>query len=177
VKPPARVAIGQVVGAHGVRGDIKVRFFGDGPENLLQAGTLMLGAGVDDAGAVSMEVRSATPAGSGEVRMTLAGVDDRDAAARLRGRLVLVDSGTLAPLGDGEHYQYELVGCTVEGDDGRTLGTVREVWPTGGADVLLIEGRDGREQLIPTGGDFLQELDVAGRRVVIRVLPGLLDPP
>jgi len=177
VTAPARIAIGKVVGPHGVRGGLKVRAFGDGPDNLLQAKTVALGARLDDANAAVLEVRSASPGGPGEVRMTLAGVDDRDAAARMRGRLVLVEPGTLTPLGEGEYYQFQLVGCSVEGDDGQAIGIVREVWPTGAADVLLVETPDGDTQLIPTGGDFLKELDVPGRRIVIRVIPGLLDPP
>jgi ribosomal 30S subunit maturation factor RimM len=64
----------------------------------------------------------------------------------------------------------------VEGEDGRTLGTVREIWPTGAADVLVVENAEGGQQLIPTGGDFLQEIDISARRIVVQVIPGLLDP-
>lgn len=173
---PARVAIGQIVGAHGLRGCLKVRAFGDGPESLLRAGVVTLGGQIDDPGAVQMKVLGAESGGSREVRMTLADVEDRDTAARLRGRLVMVESGELEELAEGEYYEYQLLGCRVEGDDGQTLGTVREVWPTGAADVLVVETEDGGQQLIPTGGDFLQEIDISARRIVVRVIPGLLDP-
>jgi 16S rRNA processing protein RimM len=135
-----------------------------------------LGGQIDDPGAVVMRVLGAESGASKEVRLMLADVEDRESAAKLRGRLVMVESGQLEPLTEGEYYHYQLLGCRVEGEDGRTLGTVREIWPTGAADVLVVEDAEGGQQLIPTGGDFLQEIDVSARRIVVQVIPGLLDP-
>jgi ribosomal 30S subunit maturation factor RimM len=42
--------------------------------------------------------------------------------------------------------------------------------------VLVVENEEGGQQLIPTGGDFLREVDLAGRRIVVNLIPGLLDP-
>jgi len=176
VTSPARVVIGQIVGAHGLHGTVKVRAFGDGPDNLVRAGVVTLGGEIDDPEAVEVKVLEAESGGSKEVRMKLADIEDREAAARLRGRLVMVESGELEELAEGEYYHYQLVGCRVEGDEGQALGTVAEVWPTGAADVLVLETEDGGQQLIPTGGDFVQEIDISARRIVIRVIPGLLDP-
>jgi 16S rRNA processing protein RimM len=53
---------------------------------------------------------------------------------------------------------------------------VKEIWETGAHDVLVVEGEDGRRVLLPAAREFLREVDVAGRRVVIDVIPGLLDP-
>jgi len=165
-----------VVGTHGLRGCLKVRAFGDGPENLLRADVVTLGGQIDDPGAVAMKVLGAESGGAKEVRLILADVADRESAAKLRGRLVMVESGQLEPLAEGEYYQYQLVGCRVEAKDGRALGTVREIWPTGAADVLVVEDPEGEQRLIPTGGDFLQEIDISARRIVVQVIPGLLDP-
>jgi len=154
-----------------------VRIFGDGPENLLRASVVTLGESEEDPRAISVDVASAEPGRRGEVRMMLAGVDGREEASELRGRLVMVDSGQLERLPEGEYYEYQLVGCRVEGEDGQGIGTVREVWSTGAADVLVVESEEGEQRLIPTGGDFLLEVDLEGRRIVIEVVPGLLDAP
>jgi len=172
-----RVAIGRIVGAHGLRGCVRVQTFDGESENLLQASSVMLGESEEDPKAVSAEVVGAAPGRPGEVRMTLAGVDGREAAARLRGRLVMLDSGQLEQLPDGEYYEYQLVGCRVEGEEGQTIGAVREVWSTGASDVLVVESEEGERRLIPTGGNFLREVDLEGRRIVIEVIPGLLDAP
>jgi 16S rRNA processing protein RimM len=173
---PRRVVIGRITGEHGLRGTVQVRFSGDGPENLLRASKLMIGSSVDDPQAISMEVESATPGRTGEVRMALAGVEGREAARQLRGRFVMVDSGQLEPLADGEFYEFQLIGCRVEGEDGEKVGTVREVWSTGPSDGLVVVNEEGGQHLIPTGGDFLREVDLERRRIVVEIIPGLLDP-
>ena len=173
---PRRVAVGCIVGTHGLRGSLKVRYFGNGPDHLLDATEVTLGADVEDSDAVAMEVLSTAPGRANEVRMTLAGIEDHDAASQLRGRLLMLDPDEFSPLEDGEYYEYELVGCRVEGDDGIALGTVREVWPTGASDVLVVASEEGKQHLIPTAGGFVREVDIDERRIVVAVIPGLLDP-
>ena len=172
---PPRVVIGRITGEHGLRGAVQVRFSGDGPENLLRAATVTIGARVDDPNAISMEVKSATPGRSSEVRMALAGVEGREAARLLRGRFVMVEAGQLDPLAEGEFYEFQLVGCRVEGEDGETIGKVREVWSTGAANLLMVVDDAGGEHLIPTGGDFLREVDLEKQRIIVEIVPGLLE--
>jgi 16S rRNA processing protein RimM len=173
---PARVALGRIVGAHGLNGQLQVRYLGGDPENLLQASAVWLAEREGDPKAESYVVVQASPGRSGEVRMLLAGVEDRDAAEGLRGRLVVVEEVTLAELPAGEYYSYQLVGCRVKTEKGRELGTVREIWATGAVDVLVVVDPQGVEQLIPAVEEQLREIDLEGQSIVIEVLPGLLDP-
>jgi len=169
-----RVVLGRVVGAHALGGEIRVGWLGDGPEHLLAAGELSLGAG--GPGDRSFAVEAARAGRPGEVRLRLRGVRDREAAEALRGLWVSTDRGALEPLPEGEYYWCELVGCRVEDQAGRPIGTVREIWETGAHDVLVVEGEDGRRRLLPAAEAFLKEVDVAGRRIAIDVIEGLLDP-
>lgn len=169
--------VGRITGAHGLRGTLQVRIAGDGPDNLLRAEKVIVGSRVDDPKAIWMEVASAAPGRTGEVRMAIAGVEGREAAQKLRGRLIMLEAGQLEPLAEGEYYEFQLVGCRVEGEDGEVIGRVREVWSTGPADVLIVENEEGGQHLIPTGGDFLREVDLEGRRIVVEIIPGLLDSP
>jgi 16S rRNA processing protein RimM len=172
-----RVVLGEVVGAHGTRGELRVRHLGDGPESLLRAPEVELVAAGEDAPASGRHaVSAARPGRRGEVRMALAGIASREAAAALAGLLVAVDARSLEPLPDGEYYCFELVGCAVEASDGRTLGTLRAHWDTGAHGVLVVEGDDGREVLLPAAPELVREVDPARRRIVIEVPEGLLDP-
>ena len=161
------VVLGRVIGAHGVRGRVRVLVLGDGPEHLLRAARVELSFArrdpIGDARRRAYEVRGAAPAREREVLLTLEGVDDRDVAESLRGALVVADAALLAPLPPGEHYWYELVGCRVELDSGAALGTVREIWETGAHDVLVVETPDGREHLIPAAASVLQLVDKHAR--------------
>jgi 16S rRNA processing protein RimM len=172
---PGWVVLGRVVDAHAMNGQLKVRYFGGGPENLERSATVRLARSEDDAGADSYDVVAVMPGRRGEVRMSLAGVDNRDTAEALRGRLVVVEAAQLAQLPPGEYYDYQLVGCRVEAEDGRDLGTVREIWSTGAPDVLVVIDDAGTQHLIPAAEDLLREIDIDGGRIVIEIPPGLLE--
>lgn len=175
-----RVVLGRIVGAHGVRGALRVRVLGDGPEHLLAQPVLWLStrgeAPESDPAARRAEVIRAAAGRPGEVRLELAGVGDRDAASALAGSFVLAPVEALPALPEGEHYWYELVGCRVEDEGGRVLGTVRELWETPAHDLLVVEDERGREHLVPACDPFLDDVDVARRRIRVRTLPGLLSP-
>lgn len=170
-----RVVLGRVVGAHGLGGQLRVRYFGGVPDNLMRLEAALLVESEDAADAERFEVTQVSAGRREEVRMTLAGVDSRESAERLRGMLVTTDASQLEALPEGEYYSYELIGCEVEGTDGRAIGTVREVWATGAVDVLVVEDEKGAQQLIPAMESQLREVDIEARRIVIEILPGLLD--
>jgi len=170
------VELGEVIGARGTRGELRVAVLGDGPENLLRVRSLVL-IGPDGAGVGEREVESAAAGRAGEVRLRLRGVEDREAAQALSRTRLAARPDQLAPLAEGEHYWFQLVGCVVEALDGRTLGTVRALWATGAHDVLVVEDETGREVLLPLAADLLRELDVERGRIVLEVPEGLLEAP
>ena len=170
------MVLGRVLGAHGVRGWIRVAVYGDGPENLLRLRQLALAPDAEADAVRTYEVVESGAGRPGEVRFQLAGVTRREEAEALRGRLAVAQQADLAPLAAGEHYWFELVGCRVQLADGQRVGVVSELWETGAHDLLVIEGEDGRRRLIPAASEFLREVDVEAKRIVIEVIPGLLDP-
>jgi 16S rRNA processing protein RimM len=172
---PRYIALGRVVGAHGLRGEIRVRYFEGGPDELLRLERLVLGESEDDSEALAYDVGSASVGRGREVRLALVGVDGRDAAEQLRGRLVMADPDRLEVLPEGEYYGYQFIGCRVEAEDGSEIGIVRGIWPIGENDLLVVEGEGGVEHLIPVVRDLLREVDIEGRRIVVEVIPGLLD--
>ncbi len=171
---PDRVVLGSVVGAHGLQGAVRVRIPDGDATNLLQVPRVTLGFNEEDPEAVDYEVARVAPGSRGEVRVWLEGIDRREQAESLCGALVMARPGDLAPLEDGEFYGYQLVGCRVEDREGRTIGTVRNIWSTGAPDLLVVESPDGTEHLIPAAREIMQEVDVRGRRIVIDAIPGLL---
>ncbi len=165
-----------MVGAHGLTGRLRVRLFGDGPDNLQRVERVWLGAAPDDPAAAAHRVVAVAPGRRGEARIELAGVAGREAAEALRGLLVLGDPASLPPPEPGAFYWFQLVGCRVEDPDGRSIGTVRELWDPGAHDVLVVEGEHGAEILIPAVEELLREVDLEAGRIVVEPVPGLLDP-
>ncbi len=68
----------------------------------------------------------------------------------------------------------DLDGCAVVTENGETLGTLKDVYPTGANDVFVVRGEE-REYLIPALKDVVLEIDLEARRILVRLPPGLRD--
>jgi 16S rRNA processing protein RimM len=171
------VVLGKIVGAHALRGEVRVVYYGDGPENLRSAPHVWLATAPDDPAPRPFEVVQSGSGRAGEVRLGLDGVSDRDGAEALRGQLVLCDPDHLEPLAADEFYWHQLVGCEVFDLAGVRVGTVRELWETGAHDLLVVETDRGERHLLPTARELMREVDPEARRIVFEILPGMLDAP
>jgi 16S rRNA processing protein RimM len=163
--------IGYIAGSHGLHGALRVRT--DNPDSTtLGALERLL---VETAGGRrEFKVLSVSALGGGHQRVVLEGIDDADAAQALRGGGVMVTAADLPPLKDGEFYYFQIAGAEVILTDGRRLGTIEDIMPTGGHDVWVV--RDGqREVLVPVIADVVKAMDLEARRVTIEAVPGLLD--
>jgi 16S rRNA processing protein RimM len=165
------VAVGEIVGAHALRGMVRVRAYQPPASSLAAGRTVLLEhAGVRRA----LRVLGAARQGRGLVLLALEGVGDRDGAEGLVGARVLVRAADLPSLAAGEFYYHEVVGFLVETIAGEPLGTIAGTFATGTNDVWIVR-QGGREQLIPVIADVVRAIDRPARRVVIDPLPGLLD--
>ena len=136
-----RIALAAVAGAHGVKGELRLKLFTDSVENLGRHKSVY----VDGAERKLESVR----AGSSGAIARLAGIAGRSAAEALRGSLVEVDRSALPPLEDGEYYHADLIGLDCVDGAGNPLGSVVAVENYGAGDLLEVEGADGKRALIP----------------------------
>ena len=169
--------LGRVLGPHGIRGELRIHIYGDGPDHLLEAREIALAdpeRGAEDPAPRMFGIEGGGTGRRGEVRLQLEGIHDRDAAQALEGRLVTIPADELPALPDDEFYWYELVGHEVVLDSGESLGRVQEIWETGAHDVLVIRDAQGRQHLIPTAREFVTDIDPEGRRITVADRPGLI---
>jgi len=136
-----RIALAAVAGAHGVKGEVRLKLFTDSAANLASHKTLFI------AGA-QRRLLSVRDAGKTAVAR-IDGVTDRAMAEAMRGDLVEVDRSALPPLGDGEYYHADLVGLGCFDRAGEALGTVVAVENYGAGDLLEVELVSGKRFLIP----------------------------
>ena len=85
-----------------------------------------------------------------------------------------VEKELLPELAPDEFVWHDLVGLKVSTAKGRELGKVKELFSTGGHDVLVIRGT-GREYLIPAKQEFMLEVDQDGGILTVSEIPGLFD--
>jgi len=162
--PEGYVAIGLIVGAHGLRGDLKIKLLA--PESCFQTDTPVL---IGD----SERTIQRFHAGANPELLKLSGVDDRETAQDLRGSYLQVREDTLDALPEGQYYRFQLIGLDVRSTDGRELGHIVGVLATGANDAYEIEGPLG-PFLIPGIAEVVTKIDLAARTMTIDPLPGLL---
>lgn len=105
--------------------------------------------------------------------LKLAGIDDAGAAAELAGRRVRAAREEATELPEGSWWRADLVGLAVVDESGARLGTVDDVVPTGGKDLLCVE-RPGRgELLVPLVDEYVLSVEPASRTIRVRVPPEL----
>ena len=114
----------------------------------------------------------AVQAGKDFFILQLGGIEDKDAAARLRGSSVWMPSEKMQKLPEGEYYWREIIGLQVLTEEDQILGRIEAVFPTGGNDVYVCRG-GGREILLPAIGDVVRKIDTDRGVMVVRLLKGL----
>ena len=102
------------------------------------------------------------------------GCETPEAAATLAGRFVALPREAALPPPPGRFYPWQLDGCRVVTEDGREVGHVVGIEHAPAQDLWVV-AHDGAERLIPAVPEIVSEVDLAGRRVVIRPPEGLLE--
>ena len=170
LSPPTRrfedlIAIGRVVKPQGRHGEVAVEPLSDRPDRFPSLKSVWLPA--PDGTARAVAVSRCWPH-KGRFVLKLEGVDSIDEAERYRGLELRIGEEELAPLPEGSYYHHQLIGLGVVDENGRDLGTVREILETGGeAPVLVVRGGSGSELLVPLAETFIRRVDVAAGRLVV----------
>lgn len=172
VPEPRFLAVGQVVGAHGVQGELRVEILSDDPQRFARLERVFLGP--DDENPVACHIESSRLHG-GRVLLKLEGYDDRTAAEGLRQTMVFVPIEEAIPLEEGEYFEHQIVGLEVWTTGGELLGEVVDILYSPANEVYVVR-RPGerREILIPAIADVVQDVDLDAGRLTIELLEGLL---
>ena len=136
-----RVALAAVAGAHGVKGELRLKLFSDSVESLARHSRLWVGGR-------ELTLKDVKDGGKTAIAR-FEGISDRTAAEALRGSLVEIDREALPPLDEGEYYHADLIGLPCVDEQGGALGTVVAVENFGAGDLLEIERQTGQRSLIP----------------------------
>ena len=136
-----RVALAAVAGAHGVKGEVRLKLFSDSTAGLASRKKVHVGG-------VERRLLAVREGGKAAIAR-FDGIADRSAAESLRGQLVEVNRSELPPLEEGEYYHADLIDLPCVGLDGEAVGTVVAVENFGAGDLLEVEIAGGRRSLIP----------------------------
>ncbi|MEM0948981.1 MAG: ribosome maturation factor RimM [Pseudomonadota bacterium] len=161
----ARVCVGAVAGAYGVRGEVRLKSFCADPDDIATYGAL-----VTEDGTRSFDVRLMGQIKNG-FAARLTGIGTKEQADALKGVRLYVDRDRLPEPEEDEYYHADLIGMVVADTGGTVLGRVRAVLNHGAGDLLEITGPDLKTPvLLPFTKEAVPTVDLTGRRLVA-------DPP
>jgi 16S rRNA processing protein RimM len=154
------VLLGVVIGAQGLKGEVKVKTFTQSPGKFGAYGPLHTKDGK------CFRAISVREAKDGAV-VALEGVNDRNAAEALKGAELYVPRLALPKEDADEFYHADLIGLRAEDTEGRAMGTVRALHNFGAGDVIELVRDDGDEVFLPFTREVAQQIDIDGGRIVI----------
>jgi len=163
--------IGRVVKPHGVRGKVKVDYFGGDPDHFTLYQTIFI---KDNSGRPeSFEVLEVTPQPP-RLILSLKGIEKIEETEGLIGKEILVRREDLPTLEEGEYYWFEILGMAVETERGRRIGTVNRIFPTGAHDVYVVAGKRG-EIFLPAIDEVIRKIDCKRRVIQVARMEGLWE--
>ena len=156
------LVIGEITKPQGVRGELKLRpitcdfsrFEG------LELAYLKRG---DVYEPIHLTVNRVSP---DAVFFKMEGIDDRNAAERLRGELVYIDRAHAVELDEDSTFLCDLIGLHGMATDGRDLGTLKDVMQPGGNDVYVFRGPMG-EVLVPALRSVVARVDLEAGEMLL----------
>jgi 16S rRNA processing protein RimM len=157
-----RICVAQIGGAHGIRGEVKLRSFTADPLAVKDYGVLE-----SEDGAASFAIEALRPA-KGYLVARLRGVRDRNAAEQLTNLRLFVPRERLPPPASDEFYHADLIGLAAVTAEGTEFGTVVAVHNFGAGDILeLRPPAGGTTIMLPFTEAFVPRIDIAGGRIVV----------
>ena len=162
--------VATIVGAHGIKGEVKAKYFSDVPEYYLNAKLFFL----ETAGQLrSLNVLHIRPAKNVWI-ILFEDLDSRNDAEKLKGCRLLLPDDQLKPLESNEVFMHQLIGCSVEDKKGRILGKISDFLETGANNVFEVQNRTSNF-MVPDVPHVVLELDLEAQQMIIDPLPGMIE--
>jgi len=152
------IRVGQVTGAYGLEGAVKVTPLTDFQDRFDPGASVLL-----DGSQHHVEWSRESQPG---LVVKLRGIDNRTMAELFRGRYLEVPDEQMRALEEGRFYHRQVIGLAVVTSSGRPLGVIAEVLERPANDVWVC-GEGAIEHLIPATKDAVLEVDLGGGKVVV----------
>lgn len=166
-----RLCLGAIAGAHGVRGEVRLKSFTEDPLAIAGYGPL-----TSEDGKRRFEIRSLRQA-KDHLVATMTGIASREQAMALKGTRLYVERDRLPGLDEEDTwYHADLIGLEARQPDGTVLGRITAVQDYGAGDLLEIAlEAGGAPLLVPLTTEAVPDVDIAGGKVVVVPPEGLTD--
>ncbi len=159
------LSFGQIVGAFGVNGELRVHLHNRSSELLHLGEEVVLAGPRGEREIVQLMTRGGS---GGRVLARVRGVNTPEQVAAWLDWEILVSESLLPELQEGEFYHHDILRALVVDEAGTPLGMVSEIHDHGSVEVWVIKTPKGEEAYFPVLLDNLIEVNTAQRRIVLK---------
>lgn len=171
--PDGHLIVGRILGAHGLRGEVRVESYTDFADRFNPGQQVLLGENL-----LVAEI-STSRAHKGIFLLGFAEVSDREEAELLHNEWLYIPEMAAMQLDEDSFWVHDIIGLNVQDESSERLGEVVDVLFTGANEVYIVRPAPGinqdRELLIPALADVIRSVDLEAGAVTVRLLPGMLD--
>jgi 16S rRNA processing protein RimM len=160
---PRDILLAAVMGAQGLKGEVKVKIFTAAPDALPRYGALHARDGR------IFTITAFRPSREGEAVIAFAEVRDRNAAEALKGTELLVSRDALPAPDEDEFYHADLIGLEVRDSEGRVIGKVAAMHNFGASDVIELVRDDGDSVHLAFTRETVPHIHIADGYIVVAV--------
>ena len=160
---PRDVLLAVVIGAQGLKGEVKAKLFTATPDSLPRYGALHTRDGR------KLVITAFRPAKQGEAVIAFGGVGDRNAAEALKGTELFVDRAALPETEGEEFYHADLIGLEARDHEGRMLGKVSALHNFGASDVIELQRADGDSVHLAFTREMVPVINIAEGFIIVAV--------
>ena len=159
--------VGKIVNTHGIRGNLKVVSHSDDPDKFFKLERVLIDG-------EAFEIESAK--GNKQfVLLKLKGIDDMNAAIKLKGKIMKVPETDALELGEDEYYIRDIYDMEVYEEDGEHLGIICDIIVTGANDVYVVRKEGVKDLLIPAIRSCVLDVNVEQKKMTVKLLEGLRE--
>lgn len=162
-----KIKIGEIVSQVGLKGDVKVYNYAAYKERYEELPSVYVEEELHRIEKVRYQKNM--------VVLKLSGIDTREQAEAQKGKGIYITDADLPELPEDVYYIKDLLGCDILTEDGEILGQLEDVSQNGGQDLYLVKSKAGKEIMIPAVKEFILDINLDKRRIIVRLPHGLLD--
>ena len=159
------IVVGHVVSQLGTKGEIKIEVLTDFPDRFAPGNRIYVDGH-------PLTIEKSRPH-KDRLVLKVEGINDIETASQLRGRDLEIPTDQIHDLPQGEYYRFQMLGLEVLDMQGKPVGRIEDILPTGSNDVYVVRGSTG-EVLIPAIDDVVKSIDLEKSQMVIQIIDGLI---
>lgn len=165
-----QLKVGVISSTHGIRGEVKVFPTTDDASRYKKLKHVFIDTGKEQ---IPMEITQ-VKFSKQFVIVKFKGIDTINEAEQYKSMSLLINREDAVPLGQDEYYIADMIGMQVYTEDGELFGELTDIMKTGANDVYVIQTKEQGEVLVPAIRQCVHSVDVAGNRMEIRLMEGLI---